>query len=377
VICAFTVESLKAGGHLDDTNRGMSRFLALAACCAFLAAPTALAAKIGDPGTSRGPNGAPPPGSWAQSHIRYVVAHGLMAKTVAAFRAGDSLTQGELAALVSGLTDQPATATTNTSAPVTVAQLDARLVRALQLSDAATAFADVARGAGLAVPSRFGTESVARLLGLRTNHPSKQDDLELLPSDPVTRAETAFSVSKILRFRGWEHGYAQDAAAAFTLPHLGSWQKRVLNTAVRFIGFPYVWGGTSEAPEAPFGVSSPGGFDCSGFVWRVYKLQSYPDGAALAGTIKGRTTYQMSGEVNKAKRIPFAKLAPGDVLFFGPSGPRSQARSIGHTGIYLGSGWMIHSSGQGVAVSPLTGWYRQQFAWGRRPLAEAGLTISG
>src|SRR6266498_1118785 len=267
----------------------MSRFLALAACCAFLAAPTALAAKIGDPGTSRGPNGAPPPGSWAQSHIRYVVAHGLMAKTVAAFRAGDSLTQGELAALVSGLTDQPATATTNTSAPVTVAQLDARLVRALQLSDAATAFADVARGAGLAVPSRFGTESVARLLGLRTNHPSKQDDLELLPSDPVTRAETAFSVSKILRFRGWEHGYAQDAAAAFTL----------------------------------------------------------------------------------------AKLAPGDVLFFGPSGPRSQAPSIGHTGIYLGSGWMIHSSGQGVAVSPLTGWYRQQFAWGRRPLAEAGLTISG
>jgi len=34
---------------------------------------------------------------------------------------------------------------------------------------------------------------------------------------------------------------------------------------------------------------------------------------------------------------------------------------------------MIHSSGQGVAVTPLTGWYRQQFAWGRRPLAEAGL----
>jgi hypothetical protein len=34
---------------------------------------------------------------------------------------------------------------------------------------------------------------------------------------------------------------------------------------------------------------------------------------------------------------------------------------------------MIHSSGQGVAVTPLTGWYRQEFAWARRPLAEAGL----
>jgi cell wall-associated NlpC family hydrolase len=352
----------------------MSRFLALAFCCALFAAAPALGGPIGDPGKSGGRSGAAPAASWAQAQIRYVVAHGLMAKTVAAFRAGDSLKQGELASLVSGLTKQPATVPANPYAPVTVAQLDARLVRALQLSDAATAFADGARAAGLAVPARFGTESVARLLGLRTDHPLKQDDLELLPSDPVTRAETAYSVSKILRFRGWEQEYALDAAAAFTLPQLGSWQKRVLSTAVRFIGFPYVWGGTSETPEAPFGIGAPGGFDCSGFVWRVYKLQLYPDGAALAATIKGRTTYQMSGEVPKSKRIPWAKLAPGDVLFFGPNGPRSQSRSIGHTGIYLGSGWMIHSSGQGVAVSPLTGWYRQQFAWGRRPLAEAGLT---
>ncbi len=359
---------------MDDTNRGMSRFLVLAVCSALLAAPSALAGKIGDPGKSRGTSGAAPTASWAQAHIRYVVAHGLMAKTVAAFRAGDTLTQGELASLVSGLTKQPAAATANPSAPVTVAQLDTRLVRSLQLSDAAAAFADGASAAGLAVPSRFGTESVARLLGLRTDHPLKQDDLELLPSDPVTRAETAYSVSKILHFSGWEQEYALDAAVTFTLPQLGSWQKRVLNTAVRFIGFPYVWGGTSETPEAPFDVSAPGGFDCSGFVWRVYKLQSYPGGAALAPTIKGRTTYQMSGEVPKSKRIPFAKLAPGDLLFFGPNGPRSQSGSIGHTGIYLGAGWMIHSSGQGVAVSPLTGWYRQQFAWGRRPLAEAGLT---
>jgi cell wall-associated NlpC family hydrolase len=150
----------------------------------------------------------------------------------------------------------------------------------------------------------------------------------------------------------------------------------VLNTAVRFVGFPYVWGGTSEKAEAPFGIEAHGGFDCSGFIWRVYKLQAYSGGAALASTLKGRTTYQMSGEVGPAKRIGFAKLAPGDVLFFGPAGPRSKPASIGHTGVYLGGGWMIHSSGQGVAVTPLTGWYRQQFAWARRPLAEAGLIVS-
>jgi cell wall-associated NlpC family hydrolase len=77
--------------------------------------------------------------------------------------------------------------------------------------------------------------------------------------------------------------------------------------------------------------------------------------------------------VPRSKRIAFSRLAPGDVVFFGSAGTRSRPSQIGHAGIYLGSGWMIHSSGQGVAVTPLTGWYRQSFAWGRRPLAEAGL----
>ncbi|HSB38426.1 MAG TPA: C40 family peptidase [Gaiellaceae bacterium] len=350
----------------------MSRFLTALICCALLAAPAAAAARIGDGSgaTKSGAGGTP---SWAQPEIRYVVKHGLMAKTVATFRADDPLTQGELATLIAGLTKQPAGTVANRAAPVTVTQLDARLVRALGLSAAAATFGANARAAGLAVPSRFGNETVARLLGLRTNHPAAQDDLELLPSDPVTRAETAYSVARILRFGGWETQYAEDAAATFELQPVRAWQKRVLDTAVRFVGFPYVWGGTSEKPEAPFGVDAPGGFDCSGFVWRVFRLQAYPGGAALAATIRGRTTYQMSGEVPRSKRIGFAKLQPGDVLFFGPSGPRSRPASIGHAGIYLGGGWMIHSSGQGVAVTPLTGWYRQQFAWARRPLAEAGL----
>ena len=267
----------------------MSRLLTIIGCCALLATPSAFAR--GDATVS-----------WAQPQIRYVVQHGLMAKSVAAFRADDTLTQGELATVVAGLTKQPAGTVADPAATVTVTQLDARLVRALDLSDAAAAFNAGAHAAGLATPSRFGTETVARLLGLRTNHPAGQDELELLPSDPVTRAETAYSVAQILRFKGWETQSVEDAAATFVLPALGAWQTKVLNTAVRFIGFPYVWGGTSEKQESPFGVQAHGGFDCSGFVWRVYKLQAYPGGAALASTIKGRTTYQMSGEVPAAKR---------------------------------------------------------------------------
>jgi cell wall-associated NlpC family hydrolase len=82
----------------------------------------------------------------------------------------------------------------------------------------------------------------------------------------------------------------------------------------------------------------------------------------------------MSGEVPKSKRISLAKLEPADVIFFGDKGPKSQPSQVGHMGLYLGNGWFIHSSGYGVAVARLDGWYSREFAWGRRPLAEAALT---
>ena len=340
----------------------MSRILATAAVFAVLAAPAAAQS-----------NGRAAQGSWAQREIKVVVAHGLMAKSVQSFRPNDPLTRGALAALVAGLEPGAATVSTRSTEPVTMAQLDATLVRALGLGDAAAAFAAGTRAAGIAPPSRFGTEVVARLLGLRTNHPAQLDSLELLPSQPATRAEAAYSAAQILTFGDWQTQQVQELAHGFVLPTLSAWQTRVLKTAVRFIGYPYVWGGTSENPEAPFGVQAPGGFDCSGFVWRVYKLQAYPNGAALADTLKGRTTFAMSGEVPAAKRISFARLKPGDVLFWGAAGPRSKPAQVDHAGIYLGSGWFIHSSGYGVALAQLSGWYKQRFAWARRPLAEAGL----
>ena len=82
----------------------------------------------------------------------------------------------------------------------------------------------------------------------------------------------------------------------------------------------------------------------------------------------------MSGEVPKTRRIAFATLQPADVVFFGDHGPKSAPGEVGHMGIYLGGGWFIHSSDEGVALARLTGWYRERFAWARRPLAEAGLS---
>jgi cell wall-associated NlpC family hydrolase len=318
--------------------------------------------------------GASPAGrSWAQPQIRAVVAHGLMARTVASFRPNDVLTQGELSTLVADLTEEPPQTPANPAAPVTMAQLDARLVRALEMSDDATSFQEAAAGAGLRPPARFGTEVVARLLGLRTNHPTGQDDLERLPNDPAPRAEAAYSVAQILTLSDWQKQGVDDAATTFELPILTAWQRKVLATAVKFIGYPYIWGGEFETPQSPFGAQVQGGFDCSGFVWRIYKIQSYPGAPQLANVLRGRTAAAMAGEVPRRMRIKPARLAPGDAMFFGPGGPRAKPAQIDHAGIYLGNGWLINSSRYGVALAPVGGWYQSRLAWGRRPLAEAGL----
>jgi len=316
------------------------------------------------------------PASWAQPQIQALVSAGIMGNSASDFHPNDPLTRIALEHLTSGLTHTAPALVTAPTAAVTMTSLDARLVNALALSETAKLFEQNALAAGLKPPSRFGTEAVARLLGLRTNHPASLDNLELLPNQTATRAEGAYSGAQILKFSGWEVPAVQSAASTFTLPALTTWQQRILHTAVRFIGYPYVWGGTSETREAPFGVQASGGFDCSGFAWRAYKLQPYPSEGNLAQAIQGRTTYQMSGEVSRAKRIPIAKLQPADVLFFGARGPRSKPGEVDHTGIYLGNGWFIHSSGYGVAVAELTGWYQQRFAWARRPLAEANLPAS-
>jgi cell wall-associated NlpC family hydrolase len=372
------------------------RLATLAAACAVAAVSTAAAA-----GSSRNlPN-------WAAPQIATVVAHKLMgAKSVRKFRPNAALTHQTLSSLGadlkeqlgssvppdegSGGTDTTTTGTTGTTttgtttttvadptAPQTIAQLDRSLVQAIGLGRAAKEFTQGARADGLSVPGRFGTEVVARLLGLRLNHPAAQDFLELRPQDPATRAEAAYSAAQILDLGllddSWQIAEVKSLAAEFTLPQVNDWQRQILKVAFSKIGMPYIWGGTSDNTETDFGVTARGGYDCSGFVWRVYKLQSYPNEGALASTLQGRTTYTMSVEVPRSKRISFNKLQPADVIFFGSRGPGSKGSQVFHTAIYAGNGWFIQSSDRGVALAQLTGWYKKKFAWGRRPLREAGL----
>ena len=259
------------------------------------------------------------------------------------------------------------------SQSVTIKQLDAALVGYLALGGAAREIQSKLRDAGLDPPANTGTEVVARLLGLRLNHPASQDNLELLPYQAATRAEAAWSFAQTLEIQGDEVARVQEDADSLAIPALTPWQRRILTTAVHYVGYPYVWGGTSPTAEVDFGVTAAGGFDCSGLVWRAYKLTSYPGEGTLAGALRGRTTYVMSGEVPRSERIGAAHLQPADVMFFGAKGSQSTPDQVDHTALYLGGGWLIQSSDEGVTLVPLDGWYTGSFAWGRRPLREAGL----
>ena len=80
-------------------------------------------------------------------------------------------------------------------------ELDAQLVAAAGLLPAARSIRLAARAAGLAPTDMLGTETVARLLGLRVNHPQGSEDLERSPKQPATRAEAAYSLAKLRRAR--------------------------------------------------------------------------------------------------------------------------------------------------------------------------------
>lgn len=105
---------------------------------------------------------------------------------------------------------------------------------------------------------------------------------------------------------------------------------KIIATARKYIGVPYVWGGTT-----------PSGFDCSGFVQYVFKAH----GISLL-----RTTSQQYGQ---GKSVAKANLKTGDLVFFNTSGS-----GVSHVGIYIGNNQFIHaSSSNGVMISSMQNSY--------------------
>jgi len=247
---------------------------------------------------------------------------------------------------------------------VSVTAFDRLVVDQLGLADVAAHVQRATAAVGLRAPSYYGTEVVARYLGLRYDHPAGTDQLELFPWDPITRAEAAWSLAQVMDDGSWSIQSARQTLMTYVLPRMSANQLSALRIAVARIGYPYVYAGTTD--NTADGLAH-GGFDCSGFVWRVFKVSGLPWGREIGG----RTAAQMAQEIPHRDRLRYDQLRPGDLLFFGSAHFISTATeaNVIHAGIYLGDNWVIHSSGQGVYVLPLKGsWLGDQFAWGRRVL---------
>src|SRR6185295_3225223 len=112
--------------------------------------------------------------SWADPQIRAVTALGILGSDPTTLST-DPLTRGELADALAAW-GKPVATPADPTKIVTMRELDAQLVGALGLLPAAKRIRIAARDAGLEPTSIVGTESVARLLGLRLNHPQGSDD---------------------------------------------------------------------------------------------------------------------------------------------------------------------------------------------------------
>lgn len=111
---------------------------------------------------------------------------------------------------------------------------------------------------------------------------------------------------------------------------LNSQQKAVVNEAKKYLGVPYVWGGTT-----------PDGFDCSGLVQYVYKH-------AVNLDLPRVTTQQETC----GKEVSLNDIQPGDLLFWGDRG------NSYHIAIYVGNGQYIHAPqpGQNVQYGEIKYW---------------------
>ena len=109
-----------------------------------------------------------------------------MGPDVPSFRPDDPLTRGELHEAIVAL-GKPHWAPTDPNRIVTMRELDAQLAAAAGLLPSARQIRLAAQAGGLEPTDMLGTETVARLLGLRVNHPVGQEDLERSPKQPASR----------------------------------------------------------------------------------------------------------------------------------------------------------------------------------------------
>ena len=107
--------------------------------------------------------------------------------------------------------------------------------------------------------------------------------------------------------------------------------RQIAEYALQFVGYDYVWGGTSPST----------GFDCSGLMYYVYSQFGY------------QLNRVAEDQARNGVHVDPSDLQPGDILCFYSNG------YIGHVGMYIGNGQFVHAanSRSGVIITDLTTGY--------------------
>jgi cell wall-associated NlpC family hydrolase len=132
----------------------------------------------------------------------------------------------------------------------------------------------------------------------------------------VALAATVFAVAAPTAFAVGPARHDPHPVTWKAKPALGA---RAAAVALEAVGVPYRWGGSSPA----------GGFDCSGLVYWAYRR---------LGIELPHSSYAL---YDRGQRVARSSLKPGDLLFF---------YGLGHVGIYLGRGRMVHAPHSGRRV---------------------------